>query len=184
MDLRAKRTRNLLFEAFKELIEKKDYDDISVSNLCNKSQIRRATFYRHFNNKDDFFSAYITEVRDKVSKKITRNIETGMSICEYCQKMTEQFAELIVENQAMMRRQKIGGTFDRLLGIAMEQIAKDFNLYIEKLTNSAINEGLSAFYIGGLFGLLRHHLAVDIPFNKDNFLNEHRYITEMLFKDL
>lgn len=44
-----------------------------------------------------------------------------------------------------------------------------------------VDEGLSAFYVGGLFGLARRHLSGNAPFDRNAFLHEHRRITNMLF---
>lgn len=53
-DLRYIRTNQLLCNAFKDLLEKKKFDDITIQELCNHALIRRATFYTHFIDKYDF----------------------------------------------------------------------------------------------------------------------------------
>lgn len=181
MDLRAERTRTLLFQAFSELMQKHDFDSISVSELCEKAMIRRATFYRHFKNKDDFFSAYVAKVREKISVQASFGTDSNLDIAAYCQRMTELFANLIEANEATMRKQQIGGSFDKLLGIAINQIANDLALHIAKTQGTEVDTGLASFYIGGLFGLARHHLTSEAPFDRMRFLAEHRRITNALF---
>lgn len=51
MDIRIQRTRSMLREALKDLLEEKTLDEISVSEICERSTVRRATFYRHFSDK-------------------------------------------------------------------------------------------------------------------------------------
>jgi AcrR family transcriptional regulator len=54
-DRRVNRTRNLLKQAFMELLDEKDYDSISVLDVVERANVGRATFYLHFTGKDDLF---------------------------------------------------------------------------------------------------------------------------------
>ena len=47
-DLRYVRTNQMLCNAFTELLQKKEFEDITIDELCKKAFIRRATFYTHF----------------------------------------------------------------------------------------------------------------------------------------
>jgi AcrR family transcriptional regulator len=51
LDPRVRRTRQLLGNAFKELLAKKDFEAISVQDIAEKATINRATFYDHFPDK-------------------------------------------------------------------------------------------------------------------------------------
>ena len=52
MDRRQKKTREAIFDAFIELLSKKHYNQITVSEIIEKADIGRATFYAHFETKD------------------------------------------------------------------------------------------------------------------------------------
>ena len=60
-DRRVRRTRGLLHEALFGLIGEKDYDRISVSEILERANIGRSTFYMHFRDKDDLFASAIQE---------------------------------------------------------------------------------------------------------------------------
>ena len=60
-DRRVRRTRSLLHEALFGLIGEKDYDRISVSEILERANIGRSTFYMHFRDKDDLFASAIQE---------------------------------------------------------------------------------------------------------------------------
>lgn len=47
------RTRKAIFEAFTELIQKEDFEKITVADICNKADVGKATFYRYFKDKYD-----------------------------------------------------------------------------------------------------------------------------------
>ena len=44
-DLRVKKTKRALTLAFIELLKVKHFEDITINELCEKAEIRRATFY-------------------------------------------------------------------------------------------------------------------------------------------
>ncbi len=56
MDKRIEKTYDKIQHAYSRLIINKDYDDITVNDICNEAKIKRPTFYNHFSDKDDFLS--------------------------------------------------------------------------------------------------------------------------------
>ena len=44
---------SLMVEALLLLLEKKEYDSITVKEICEKAGVNRSTFYMHYNTKDD-----------------------------------------------------------------------------------------------------------------------------------
>lgn len=201
MDLRTQRTRKLLFEAFTRLLGEKGLEDITVSELCDAAMVRRATFYRHFRDKDDFFDAYVGQVRRDISDRIAERLEPDSTIQEFCLRMTEVMADLTEVNEGMLRRRAVGGGLDGVLALVQKRVAEDFGAMVrgrlhdggdgESLGGEVPPRGeivdwsdaLASFYIGGLYALARRHLEGSAPFDRDLFLEQHRRLTEMLFSD-
>ena len=52
MDRRQRKTREAIFNAFIELLSKKDFSNITVGEIIEKADVGRATFYAHFETKD------------------------------------------------------------------------------------------------------------------------------------
>lgn len=52
-DLRVRRTRKMLREAFIKLVISEGFDALNVQMLADEAMINRATFYRHFEDKFD-----------------------------------------------------------------------------------------------------------------------------------
>lgn len=52
MDRRQRKTRDAIFGAFTQLLSKKNYNNISVSEIIELADVGRTTFYAHFETKD------------------------------------------------------------------------------------------------------------------------------------
>ncbi len=53
IDRRVARTRAMLQHALNSLILKKDYEAITIGDICEAANISRSTFYAHYTGKDD-----------------------------------------------------------------------------------------------------------------------------------
>lgn len=60
-DLRSMRTRKLIIDSFTELLEKKDFNSIKISDISSGAMINRATFYHHFLDKYDLLEKVIKQ---------------------------------------------------------------------------------------------------------------------------
>lgn len=47
------------------MMEKQEYESISISSLCKEMQVNRKTFYRYFEEKEDVLLAYLDELLDE-----------------------------------------------------------------------------------------------------------------------
>ncbi len=52
-DPRVERTTRALGRALIELIQERDYDEITVQSILDRSRVSRASFYAHYRNKED-----------------------------------------------------------------------------------------------------------------------------------
>lgn len=72
------RTRFWIINSLLELLEKKDYSDITINMISNHANLGRRTFYRYFKTKDDAMK-YITELlMDQFADTIINNHSSGM----------------------------------------------------------------------------------------------------------
>src|SRR5579884_3835195 len=52
-DLRVRRTQRLLWEALIALMDERDFEEISVTDICDRAMVHRTTFYKHYEDKYD-----------------------------------------------------------------------------------------------------------------------------------
>ena len=62
MDKRQKKTRLALYKAFQDCLEEKDYAEVAVEDVLDKSGVSRSTFYAHFKSKDDLRDSIIRNI--------------------------------------------------------------------------------------------------------------------------
>jgi len=48
-----KRTKKAIIQAFNDLIERYEFEDITIQMICKKAEVSKATFYRYFRDKYD-----------------------------------------------------------------------------------------------------------------------------------
>ncbi|WP_344947699.1 TetR/AcrR family transcriptional regulator [Sphaerisporangium flaviroseum] len=63
-DRRVRRTRRAVHQALVELILEKGYDAVTVTDLINRADVGRSTFYAHFTDKQDVLFGNLDELSD------------------------------------------------------------------------------------------------------------------------
>lgn len=69
-DLRVRRTLKAIRSAFYELVLTKDYSDISITELTDRAEINRKTFYLHYSSLEDL----VKEVEQEIVENILENV--------------------------------------------------------------------------------------------------------------
>lgn len=73
IDPRVKRTHRLILTAFRDLMEEKDFNKVTVQDITARAEINRATFYAHFPDKYALLEASIHEIFFEELDKRTLN---------------------------------------------------------------------------------------------------------------
>jgi AcrR family transcriptional regulator len=66
LDRRVRRTRRQLCEAMLALLVERDYESITVQEITTRADLNRATFYHHFNHKDELLAAALEDRFDEL----------------------------------------------------------------------------------------------------------------------
>ncbi|MBR3995865.1 MAG: TetR/AcrR family transcriptional regulator [Clostridia bacterium] len=73
MDRRQRKTREAIFNAFINLLSKKDFEHITVTEILEYADIARATFYSHFETKDFLLKELCEELFCHIFDAVNRN---------------------------------------------------------------------------------------------------------------
>jgi AcrR family transcriptional regulator len=77
MDRRVARTRSLLQQAHMSLILKKDYEAITVDEICDAANVGRSTFYAHYTSKDDLRRSSLENLRRLLVERQSDALRAG-----------------------------------------------------------------------------------------------------------
>lgn len=90
-NLRTKLTRQMIEQALLALLKEKKIQKITVLELCERAQLNRATFYRHYGSPYDVLEVIIDDFFEGL--KSTVNTETGADF------VTEEMLLYLMENR-------------------------------------------------------------------------------------
>ena len=136
-DLRVQKTKKALTENFRRLLEEKRFEDITVNELCQEAGIRRATFYKHFEDKYAFLSFVVQSLRDDFDRQVWAKKKPGNS-SEYYIKYVKELIAFVNYYDKTFQGIMQSDLSHHLVSIMMEQNYKDT---IEKLECS-VKDGM------------------------------------------
>lgn len=87
-DLRVRKTIGAIKSAFEKLICGKDYENITVRELCEAAQINKKTFYHYYPSLDDLLAELQTEISSSYI-----NTVRGFKLPEEIEKVNRAFFE-------------------------------------------------------------------------------------------
>jgi len=102
---KTQQTREKMLNAFIELLDQKDISQISVIDIVTKSEVHRATFYRHFEDKYDLIQQAedtIFEEIDALFNKYVRNTTESSIGTEDFKAYREDLLNLFVKHSAFI----------------------------------------------------------------------------------
>jgi AcrR family transcriptional regulator len=114
LDPRVKRTRNLILQAFSELLAEKGFASISVQDVTDKAEINRATFYKHFVDKYKLLDYWISQMfRQEIEKRMLNachytpeNLRSLiLAVCEFLSQLHSDCAQPHLQFEALVESQ-------------------------------------------------------------------------------
>jgi AcrR family transcriptional regulator len=128
-DVRALRTRQGIREAFLALLAEQSFEQVTVSEIAARAQVNRVTFYKHFIDKWDLLSSWITEARKLLDDKASslHNLAV-LSTAGHVPELVFHIFGLIYEQRAYYRLM-IGRT---PLAIIADQLEKQMESFIRE----------------------------------------------------
>lgn len=131
-DLRVKRTRKLITQAFFALLRKKKFEKISIQEIADSAMINRATFYAHYADKQDLYDSLIDDFLTDFTGILdeTSLIEGNDVHVKAIEDVLTRFYKFVKENpeiaQMITDRAHDQNLIDRFLDILSERYSELF----------------------------------------------------------
>ena len=147
-DLRITKTYMALTSTFLKLLEQKRFEDITVNELCECAMVRRATFYKHFADKTEFFTFVVKEVQRNFLEKNTSNIVNPQ---QFYQNIISSMFDFVDENESLVSSATKSSMFPLLLDVISEQTSMDILEQLKKDEQNGISLNASPVVLAQLF---------------------------------
>lgn len=158
-------------KAFLELLNIKDFDYITVKEICERAGVNRSTFYLHYETISDLlaecveytnnqcfkrFNSRLTDMSDKISTMEIKNLNfiTPAYLRPYLEFTFEnkRLFETVVEHADVMQTEK---TFMSLFNKIFSPVLDRFNIADDK------KHYIIMFYISGITAVIKEWLKKD-----------------------
>jgi AcrR family transcriptional regulator len=156
-DRRVQRTQRLLRAALLSLIEEKGFEALTVQEIIDRANVGRATFYAHFDSKEDLLVSGLDGLRLALKDLQKQACSRGGSderLFSFSHEIFAHIAEYRKVFRAMVGKPS-GALVQQLLQkIVIELVRDDIKAIAGgREQKSAPTEAIVQFVTGGLFGL-------------------------------
>lgn len=147
-DLRVVKTRRIISGAFTELLSEKELSKITISELCERAQINRKTFYRHYAALSDVAAELENEILDEFSRGFGSISGVGSVIANVSRVIGERrdfYRKLMRHNPDVFNNGRLKEAFRRMIAAVLKNRSPE----TDETTLLAVSE----FAASGVFAL-------------------------------
>lgn len=167
-DLRVRRTYKLLFESLLNLLSEKNFEDISVTDICENAMVHRTTFYKHFEDKHQLLKFCIKEFQTMFSEQSIDEFKYD-NLSDYYFNTIKNILEFTTSTKnkshfvALLRNNS-----NSIQTIFHETVVEDVMLKLEEVKKSGTEilvpiQIIAEFYTGAIISVIRWWFENDMP---------------------
>ncbi|MFH6858524.1 TetR/AcrR family transcriptional regulator [Staphylococcus capitis] len=153
-DLRVEKTEKALLDALFETLRTKEFNQITVQDLCDKALVRRSTFYRRFDDKYDLLKLLIRKLIFRVREKhfSTLNPENPRA---HVEKVIHESLPYLYNHKSIVQNVLTLALYDEVTDIIFKQLYEGMKAQIQFEIQHGVEfdvdiEILSEFITGGI----------------------------------
>lgn len=156
-DRRVRRTRYAIHSAFRALVARDGFRNITVSALAREANIDRKTFYLHYRGLDDLMAEEIRQIADQVAAALMP-VSKGSAMAVNLRETLERVADLFLADREFFRSVFAEEPLDRVVealvpAIRSRVIAQGV---LPAFRDTAALDNLIRFYVGGVGAVFFH----------------------------
>lgn len=180
-------TAHLMDEALINLLEKKNYDYVTVKEICEKAGVNRSTFYLHYETMEDLLLETIEYIGNKIHNKI--KVEEPFSK-DYIQNCPIEELTLITPQYLVPYLEFVKENKKVFIAAASQPYVLKTNEIFNKLNEGVFKPILSRFCVPEKEGKYRLAFglngiyAVIMLWIKEGCNDDIEYVTRLLIKFL
>lgn len=177
IDLRVVKTKKNLYESILYIMSDKPFEEIKVSDICNKALINRSTFYSHFGDKYELLYSLISDLKEGLTRVLNENkrIESPK---QYYMEMIGLFLNHIDDNlntySAIIKNNKNSILMDMIYDTLLNDIKSNLNQ--NNKSNIPI-DFISRFYVGAVINVGIDYLRNPKNISKEKVID---YLNQLL----
>ena len=152
LDLRVQKTRSALTSALYDLMCQKSLDDITVTELCEKAVIRKATFYKHFGDKTELL-VYMIQEMQRLSEEENQIGYDPAIPASYYTGVFRYLLDFIESNEKFIINVLNSSAGNAVRNILEEQVRLSIDAHLRRETEETIRDShtmLSVMYAGAI----------------------------------
>lgn len=152
VDLRIQKTRSALTNALYDLMSQKSLDEITVTELCERAVIRKATFYKHFGDKTELLEYMIQELQRISTEENTIGYDPEVPY-SYYSGVFQYLLDFIDSNDRFVLNVLKSNSSSFVRNILEEQIRREIDAHLKQEEREDIRQShamLSAIYSGAI----------------------------------
>jgi AcrR family transcriptional regulator len=157
-DRRIERTQQSIRGALLALIQEKGFETLTVQQIIDRANVGRATFYAHFDNKDDLLASGFDDLRASLTARQREAFSRGRTVEDRVFGFSEEVFAHTHEYRDVFRAmvgKRSGAAVQRLLHkLLVDLIRADVKGAVTRKDGAVSAEALVHFIAGALFGLL------------------------------
>lgn len=177
-DLRVLKTKKNLFETLINLLKEKPFEEIKVSDICEKAMINRSTFYAHYTDKYELLAAYIDDLRMHLAAELEKNTAIS-NMKEYYLEMISLFLNQVESKKDIFNSIIVNNKNSIIMDMIYDVARHDIKRHLDEDTSSqqVPNQIVSEFYIGAVFNVGISWLQNNNNYSKQEILE---YLEKMI----
>ena len=187
LDLRIQKTHQALIQAFLKLLEEKRFENITVNEICERAMVRRATFYKHFGDKYEFFTYMVQYIQESFRQHTPRTDSDSNGIDPYVQ-IVDNTLSFLEQNEGLVNSVMESSAYPILLNLISEQIVRDAKQHFrqdekngKKLLLSS--ELMAQAYTGALINIARWWVRHKDRAGKEEMIRQITPMVRRLYED-
>lgn len=175
-DLRILKTYKALSDAFFEMLNEMRFEDITVNELCERAMVRRATFYKHFADKYEFFGFFIRQIQDSFNAN-EENAALSDAPYAYHLYLFQECIHFLQQHRRLLDNVVKSNMFPAMLEIFSDEVYQNVLLHMKQQQQSgtklpASPELIASFYTGGIIQVLHLWVTSPSPLSEEDLLHE------------